>query len=816
MNNKQEMILSGKFQDNNFKTIELKMQQADEFVGYEVATQYRMMKAWNLFVGNETYKSDFECAARDYLIVNHSALTIPNYRLSNYASEYGLQFDNKTKTLTSSHSYPSELKHIFLNAVFMQGEASSLKESKVNLETNAFIRKLTGFTEYKSEEQKLSVIASLKAPDGFTTLVSMSTGGGKSLITQAVAFQKQGLTLVFVPTVSLMLDQVRNIKNKGENEILFYNASSNNLAQIEMAIKRHEARMLFMSPEALIRNVKLHDLIFNANEDGYLKNIVIDEAHMVMEWGSLFRVDFQCLDIVRKQLLIKNSKLRTYLLSATFSEETVKLLRKTYSENNKWLEIRCDKLRREPRFSFIRVSEFDKLNKAIELICKLPHPMIVYVQTPRDAEQLLRALRDRVGLYNVKTFTGQTSSEERQKLIDAWAKDEFTIMIATCAFGVGVDKKDVRTVLNLYVPENANSYYQQAGRGGRDGLPCLSVILYSDEDLQKAFNYIQKVLTTEKLSKRWFSMLDHAKRIGSNKFVIDTTTKPSYRDEDDFLEFWANDGDVTWNVFVILFLKRCGLLQVDWMQYNEKTKFVFDITLLEPALRQDEKQAQIILEKYRQEEAERNLDSFKKFRNALQKANHQCIASLFNEIYGRTDEYCAGCNAHDDVFDGQDNSFPKVALNLMIETSNVRIKKLFGNAMGKLVLGKDMQRKGIDSLSKLGVNAFVGPVDVKYFLTDLGHKDSVIAFSYQEFLDHAGNGRMFLSGCVGVLLPVQELGLLLKILSVCGRLSTEYGVLFVYFAEENVFVRQKGKWLNELIEGPCVQEYVFEEECRNV
>ena len=75
---------------------------------------------------------------------------------------------------------------------------------------------------------------------------------------------------------------------------------------------------------------------------------------------------------------------------------------------------------------------------------------------------------------------------------------------------------------------------------------------------------------------------------------------------------------------------------------------------------------------------------------------------------------------------------------------------------------------------------------------------------------------MFLSGCVGVLLPVQELGLLLKILSVCGRLSTEYGVLFVYFAEENVFVRQKGKWLNELIEGPCVQEYVFEEECRNV
>ena len=816
MSDKQEITLSGTIDDHNFKTIELRMQQADELISYEAATQYRMMKAWNLFVGNEAYKSDFECAARDYLIVNHAALMIPNYRPSNHFNEYGLQFDYVTKTLTASHSYPSELKHVFLNAVFMQGEPHLFNGSTANLETNAFIRNLTGFTEYKSEEQKLSVIGALKAPDGFTTLVSMPTGGGKSLITQAVAFQKQGLTLVFVPTVSLMLDQVRNIKNKDENEVFFYNASSNNFTQIEMAIKGHKARMIFMSPEALIRNVRLHDLIFDANEEGYLKNIVIDEAHMVMEWGSLFRVDFQCLDIVRKQLLTKNSKLRTYLLSATFSEEAVKLLRKTYSENNKWLEIRCDKLRCEPRFSFIRVNEFDKMNKAIELICKLPHPMIVYVQTPKDAEQILHALRDRMGLYNVKTFTGQTNSEERQKLIDAWAKDEFSIMIATCAFGVGVDKKDVRTVLNLYVPENANSYYQQAGRGGRDGLPCLSVILYSDEDLQKAFNYIQKVLTTEKLSKRWFSMLEHGKRIGSNKFVLDSTTTPSYREGDDFLEFWANDGDVTWNVFVILFLKRCGLLQVDWMQYNENTKFIFDITLLEPALRQDDEQAQKILEKYRQEEAEHNLDSFKMFRNALQKANHQCIALLFNEIYGKTDEYCAGCNAHDDVFDGQDNSFPKAELNLMIETYNLRIKNLFGNAMSKLILGKDVLRKGIDCLSQLGVNALVGPINIKYFLTDLGQSDTAIAFSYQEFLNHAGNGRMYLSGCIGVVLPVQEIGMLIKILSVCERLTIQYGVLIAYFAEENVFVPQKNKWLSELIEGPCVQEYVFEEECRNV
>ena len=101
-------------------------------------------------------------------------------------------------------------------------------------------------------------------------------------------------------------------------------------------------------------------------------------------------------------------------------------------------------------------------------------------------------------------------------------------MIATCAFGVGVDKKDVRTVLHTYVPSGPDQNYQECGRGGRDGLPCLSVMLYTEDDINSAKSLMQKVLTVEKLSGRWYSMINSCKaniRIG--RVTLDTSVTPS-------------------------------------------------------------------------------------------------------------------------------------------------------------------------------------------------------------------------------------------------------------------------------------------------
>lgn len=812
-----EYILDGLISDEQLNEIYQEADADNSIDRFKALTKYRMFKAWNSYGRNEKYKSDFECAARDYLIVNNTSIKIPGYCLSNFSELFGLSYNQKDMRLYANRNYPDGISHKFLNSAFIQNMNVVEYTSKANLETNAFIRSITGYSTFKSEEQKFSVIGALKATDGYTTLISMSTGGGKSLVTQAVAYQNAGLTVIIVPTISLMLDQVRNFKGKKENEVLFYNSSSNNIPLIEESIESQTLRMLYISPEAIICNARLKAIIYSANENHYLKNFVIDEAHMVMEWGALFREDFQCLDIVRKQLVEKNPGLRTYLLSATYSEEAVGLLKDAYSENGKWREIRCDKLRREPRFSFIKSTPYEKNNKAVELICSLPHPMIVYVQTPWDAEKLRELLSEKAGLRNVKLFTGKTSANERSELIEKWTSDEFTIMIATCAFGVGVDKRDVRTVLNLYVPENANNFYQEAGRGGRDGLPCLSVVLYSDEDVDRAYKYIQKVLTTEKLCGRWFSMLGESSAKGKGQYIIDTTVKPSYNKADDKFDLWPNDGDVSWNVFVILFLKRCGLLKVDSLSYNAKTKYIFDITLLDPLLKVNNEVSIALLDKCRQKEFERNDASFKKMRHLLMYAQKQCVATIFNEVYGKTDEYCAGCNAHDDIHDYQSNNALGEDLNDTLEEISPAIAKILYGSTCRLVITINENNHITDLLIAMGINTIVGSIDNLYFSSDnLQALPTAIAMSYNEFIVAANHGRLYLNGCVCIVLPIHDINLSMKLLSVSQQLQRRFGIAVIYLAEQDIFVPQRNKRLSELIEGNCVQAYAFAEECKNV
>ena len=196
---------------------------------------------------------------------------------------------------------------------------------------------------FKSIEQQLAVIGALRVPAGYTAMVAMSTGGGKSLITQTVSYQyDNGLTIIIVPTISLMLDQQRNassiIKPDNKKEIMYYHSGCN-VDELISALDKNLVRMLFISPEALIKNIRIQDSILKANSKGYLKNLVIDEAHIIIEWGASFRVDFQCLDSFKRLLVKDNPSLRTYLLSATFSKKVVDNLKMFYGDDDRWIEI---------------------------------------------------------------------------------------------------------------------------------------------------------------------------------------------------------------------------------------------------------------------------------------------------------------------------------------------------------------------------------------------------------------------------------------------------------------------------------------------
>lgn len=350
------------------------------------AVAVRMINAYQRFMSRQTAENqiEFECSLRNYLLFLKTDITIKDYEISQ-PNRFGLMMNYSKGGIYANLDLPEYVNDSFVRTVFDSQPVQEAVTDKEIKEVNPYIYELTKkkFRTFKSIEQQLAVMGALRVPAGYTAMVAMSTGGGKSLVTQTVSYQyEDSLTVIIVPTISLMLDQQRNaskiIEPTNKDEIMYYHSGCN-VGELVYALDNKRVRMLFVSPEALIKNINIQNSIFKANSQGYLKNLVIDEAHIIIEWGASFRVDFQCLDSFRRLLVNDNPYLRTYLLSATFSKKTVDNLKMFYSDNDRWIEIRLDTLRKEPRFDIIKCRSYtEKHNRIKELVCKLPRPMIIY------------------------------------------------------------------------------------------------------------------------------------------------------------------------------------------------------------------------------------------------------------------------------------------------------------------------------------------------------------------------------------------------------------------------------------------------------
>ena len=632
-------------------------------------------------------RDDFLLALRNYLLSMQEKIRVDDVPIPE-DNAYGLVRDASDGRWHAVAQFPDYVNRMFAESVFLAQPASHRTSSGgFSLHTDPLIRRLTGFRRFKSVAQKLAVYGALHLPDGYAALISLPTGGGKSLITQTLAYQREGLTIVVVPTVSLAIDQERTAKKIVQSahvdEEIFCYHSGVAVASILQAIEKKTAKMLFISPEALLKNEGFAEAVKKANEARYLRNLVIDEAHIVVDWGASFRVDYQCLESWRRMLLATNPGIRTVLLSATFDEPCCTVLKDFFSEGGeKWLEIRCDALRHEPRYMLVKAKSYDdKQRKMLELVQKMPHPMIVYTARPVEAEDVADFLRAHE-IGNVKTFTGRTTSAVRKELIDAWADDQFSVMAATSAFGVGVDKGDVRTVLHLYVPPNANAYYQELGRGGRDGLPCLSIMLCTDEDVQAAFGRISKrVMTTEKIVGRWNSMYNDVRSQRRKHLIyLDTSIPPNYAERDDLDDAPTSDADQNWNIYVLLFLRRCGMIKIHEV-IPSSSKYVFVVEITDDALRADEEEQTERVGRDREEEWNYYVKAFRSMRTAIKNCGRDCWSEMFYETYGRVSEFCAGCDAHDEVCDADFLDYPlKVPVKLPTKTFAADQLALFAGA----------------------------------------------------------------------------------------------------------------------------------------
>lgn len=425
-----------------------------------------------------------------------------------------------------------------------------------------------GLPTYTGDGQREAVRALLHLPPGETLIANLPTGSGKSLLAHLPPMLNPDglLTLVIVPTVALALDQGRRmqvlLKRRFPHRTLpplAYHGglSQEDRARIREAIRAGEQPILFTSPESATGG--LRKWLEEAAAEGRMSQVVVDEAHLVTGWGNGFRPVFQLLPALVHRLRERAgaSPLRVVLASATLSASTLSALRQLFGPPQSTYLVAAVHLRSEPRYAFQYTPHpSEQVERILEAIRFAPRPFILYVTRPDEATLWLHRLRQ-AGYARIAAFTGQTRADDRERLLRAWAGNELDGMVATSAFGLGVDKNDVRTVLHATLPESLDRFYQEVGRGGRDGRASASLLVHTASDIDQARSMAsEKVLRNETALERWSLMIDHARaNDGDDIFWLDLTLLPAHLRVN-------SEKNSQWNVRTLTLMARAGLIEL--------------------------------------------------------------------------------------------------------------------------------------------------------------------------------------------------------------------------------------------------------------
>jgi len=439
------------------------------------------------------------------------------------------------------------------------------------------LRQLTGFPYYNSPGQKTVIRRVARMLPGDTFLINLPTGSGKSLAAWVPALEPnaRGLVVVVVPTVALALDQERQIRQslmaldpgkdwKSQDFAWHSELPSERKQAIRQSINACSQRILFTSPESIVG--ALRGQLYKLVEEGGLSHFVIDEVHLLSGWGDEFRPAFQALAGIWKGLLSlapMARRPRTLLMTATLHQQTCDTIVRLFSHHrSQFVLMAAASLRPEPDYWFQQAPDFKTRQQwVIDSLKNAPRPAIVYVTKRDDASDLCSAIKD-AGMSRVRAFTGSTTHIERAEIIHAWNGNELDIVVATSAFGVGMDKSDVRTVIHACIPESLDRYYQEVGRGGRDGLGCTSLVLFCEDDWAIAKSLSSATLiSVEKGLMRWKEMWHHREEVNhplddvNSLKSVDLRCVPSYLDG-------KSKGNEAWNMRTLLLMARAGLIRL--------------------------------------------------------------------------------------------------------------------------------------------------------------------------------------------------------------------------------------------------------------
>jgi ATP-dependent DNA helicase RecQ len=382
---------------------------------------------------------------------------------------------------------------------------------------------------------------------GKDVLALMSTGGGKSLCYQIPALCRPGLCLVISPLIALMKDQVDALVSKGIPAAALYSGQSwKELDQLFQQALRDKYKLLYISPERL--ETRLFKEYLPALD---INLIAVDEAHCISEWGHDFRPSYRRISLLRESLPGVPILALTATATVPVQQDIVEQLQMNQPSLYRGALIR-------PALS-LQVAQGPKRESLVHWVSQAKGTSIVYCRSRKSTLELAELLQQHG--FAAEAYHGGMGASEREARQVAWMQGNLQIMVCTNAFGMGIDKPDVRLVLHYETPDSLEGYTQEAGRAGRDGLPSQAVVLSDPRDI------------------------DFLRGLSTQRFPAEADIRETYRDLVHFLQIPSGSGEMEWFSFGLdEFVKRFNrhstttlyalkaLEQEDLLQYAEQIK----------------------------------------------------------------------------------------------------------------------------------------------------------------------------------------------------------------------------------------------------